>query len=113
MIILFDAYMQYPNLKYVVKKDIELYNFFFEITKFVMERLKPLGEKIDLEEAEEINKENKSKATIIWVLPENQNQVTFVGYSDTLREKMLSCFSKKDFDFFINKSSEFIKIRNN
>ena len=113
MIILFDAYMQYPEIRDIVKKDLELYKFFFDITKFVIERLKPLREVIDLEELDEKNEENKSKATIIWVLPENKNQITFAGYSETLKIKMLSCFSKEDFDFFVNKSSEYIKVRNN
>ena len=113
MVILFDAYMQYPELSEVVKKDLELYNFFFGITQFVMERLEPLRKEIDSEELEEEFEEEKSKATIIWVLPENTNQITFVGYSERLKSKMLSCFSKEDMDFFINQSAHFIKMRNN
>lgn len=113
MVILFDAYMQYPDIREVVKKDIDLIAFFRGITQFVMERLAPLREEIDLEESEEEGEEEKSKATIIWVLPENTNQVTFVGYSEKLKIKMLSCFSKEDMDFFINQQSEFAKMRNN
>lgn len=115
MIILFDAYMQYPELREVVKKDIELIAFFRGVTQFVMERLEPLRSEIELEELEEDGEEDKSKATIIWVLPENTNQkkITFVGYSEKLRIKMLSLFNKQDMDFFINQQSEFAKIRNN
>jgi hypothetical protein len=113
MVILFDAYMQYPDIVEIVNNDLDLITFFRNITIFVSERLSPLREEIDLEEAEEDGKEDKNKATIIWVLPENKNQITFVGYSEKLKKRMLSCFSKEDMDFFINQQSEFTKMRNN
>lgn len=113
MVILFDAYMQHPELREVVKKDIELLSFFKDITRFVMERLDPLRKEIDLEEAEENSEEDKNKAIVIWILSEDINHITFNGYSQKLKDKMLSCFRKEDFDFFCNKQAEFIKIRNN
>lgn len=113
MVILFDAYLQYPDIRQIVKKDIDLISFFRGITQFVIERLSPLREEIDLEESEEDDKDEKGKATIIFLLPENTNQVAFIGYSDKLKIKMLSCFSKENMNFFINQQSEFAKMRNN
>lgn len=113
MVILFDAYMTYPELKQVIAKDIELKNFFFNITQFVMQRLEVLREQIDFEEMQEQFEEDKSKAIIIWVLPEYKNQITFAGYSKELRSKMLACFTKKDMDYFIQQQAVLIKLRNN
>lgn len=113
MVVLFDIYMQYPDIKDLVRKDVDLISFLKGITEFIFVRLDPLREEIDKEELEEQNNEHKKRAIIVWLLLEKNNQITFEGYSDKLKNKMLSCFSKSDIEYFVTKMKELQQMRNN
>ena len=113
MIVLFDIYIQHPDKKEMIRKDIDLISFLREITAFIFNRLDLLREEIDNEELEEQNNEDKKRFIMVWLLLDTNNRITFDGYSDKLKSKMLSCFSKSDIDYFISKHLELKKIRNN
>ena len=105
--------MQHPDKKEIIRKDIDLISFLRGITEFIFNRLDPLREEIDNEEFEEQNNEHRKRYIMVWLLLETNNRITFGGYSDKLKLKMLACFSKSDIEYFMNKNLELQQMRNN
>ena len=112
MNIAYDLFLDHPEAIPIVQKDPDLNTFFIEILKFVEDRLKPLNDELDREEDEAENN-GKWNGTIICVMRNDGKFINFHGYTEPLRNKMLSCFTKEDIDFIFNKVEAIRNARNN
>jgi hypothetical protein len=111
MNIAYDIFMLHPEAVAEVNKDPQLDTFFYELLTFVMERLKPLEERINKEEDA---LPDGHSGTVIQILNiEDGKFLIFLGYSKELVEKMKSCFSQKDFEFILQKIQAINDARNN
>ncbi len=97
MNIAFDIFMLYPELIPVANSIPEIDEGFSTILSFVMSRLKVLEDEIDKEE-----NGGDEKGTVILMKPPPEHAgkfVVFLGYSDSLTDKMVNSFSKEDMDY--------------
>ena len=101
MEIVFQEFIDYPDMDKTVSKNTTLDLIYSEIYDFIKNRLLPLKSAID---GEEIEFKEKDPCTIISFLEhEKYGILRFYDYSKDLRIKMKSCFSQSDFDFLYNK----------
>lgn len=120
MTILFDIFIQIPELGEELKPNERA--VFDEIVTFFEQRLMPLDEEIERQEA--ANTE-KNSCTIIHLLPpkeelglpkEQQSQkirVSCHGYTKELKEKMENSFNNNDFIMLNNKLEAIDQMWNN
>lgn len=111
MVILFDIFINNKKARETVANDPALNAAILEMYGFIKGRVQPLKDKIDNEEKEF---EEKSCCTIITLTKINEGKFLSInGYSEKLREKMLSCFSQDDIKFILKKCADLLNAFDN
>jgi hypothetical protein len=108
MNIAYDIFIEHPEAIDIVSKMPDLDTFFTELINFIATRLSVLVDEIESEE-----NENEMRGIIICIMREDNRFINFYGYTDSLKSRMLGCFSKGDIDFILNKISQIKQSRNN
>ena len=96
MVIIHQAFLDFPNMQEFVKQDAFLDILFQELHTFVQGQLMPLKTEIDLEESEKPDKLIYTKIDLFNTIGEI---IQFQGYSKNLNNKMAASFSKSDIDY--------------
>jgi len=111
MVILFREFLDNPGMDKFVKKDATLNLLYKEIRKFVIDRLMPLKDEINSEEA---NFKDYSPCIIFSFIEHEKFGIMILhDYSKELSLKMESCFKQSDLDFLFSKINTLRKAMDN
>jgi hypothetical protein len=113
MNIVFDLFLNKPDLVSEIQKSPDLNECFGEMYSFVQNRLGPLEEEITREERDE---PGKLKGTIIFLesTPDDPGRfLGFHGYSRELTDKMMGSFMENDILFLTEKIKQLLNKNKN
>ncbi|HTD92964.1 MAG TPA: hypothetical protein VK644_04100 [Chitinophagaceae bacterium] len=93
MYIFFDIFNEHPELVEKISTEEDI--FYTSYLNFFEEKLNHLKAEIEAEEGE-----MEGVFTVIHILEINKGPAAFFGYSENLKKRMASSFSKQDFEKF-------------